>query len=158
MKKITTLTLIVAFGFCTLQSTAQNTVASYFVTDNNNQVVFEKSDNIYIKLAYSKNDVKVMWQTSIEKNTKSFEIQASNDGNSFETLQVLDAKNNTTKKSKYAIALNQQQSAPGKRVFRIKVNFNDGTAYFSQTVTYMMVLRANTDNMVNAVNNDALYF
>jgi hypothetical protein len=158
MKKITTLTLIVAFAFCTQKGTAQNTVASYFVTDNNNQVVFEKSDNIYIKLTYSKNDVKVMWQTSAEKNTKSFEMQASNDGNNFETLQVVDAKNNTTKKSKYAIALNQQQTAPGKRVFRIKVNFNDGTAYFSQTVTYMMVLRVNTDNMVNAVNNDALYF
>jgi hypothetical protein len=158
MKKITTLTLIVAFAFCTQKGTAQNTVASYFVADNNNQVVFEKSDNIYIKLAYSKNDVKVMWQTSVEKNTKSIEVQASNDGNNFETLQVVDAKNNTTKKSKYAIALNQQQTAPGKRVFRIKVNFNDGTAYFSQTVTYMMVLRVNTDNMVNAVNNDALYF
>ena len=158
MKTLHTATFAVFFTIASFKSNAQHTVANYFETATNNQVVFEKSDNIYIKLGYTKKEVKVMWQTSTEKNAQNFEVQASLDGNNFETLQIIDAKNNTNRTSKYAIVLNKQQSEPGKKVFRIKVNFNDGTTYFSQNVTYMMVVRANADNMVSNVNTDALYF
>lgn len=158
MKTIKTVTIAIFLAVACIQASAQNSVASYFETDANNQVVFEKSDHIYIKLAYTKKDVKVLWQTSTEKNTKNFEVQASEDGINFETLQVIAGKNYATRTNKYSIQLNSQQSKPGKRVFRIKVNFNDGATYFSQNVTYMMVVRANADNMVSNENTDALYF
>ena len=158
MKTLHTATFAVFLTIASFKSNAQNTIANYVETATNNLVVFEKNDNIFIKLGYTKNEVKVIWQTSTEKNTKNFEVQASLDGNNFETLQIIDAKNKTNHTSKYAIVLNKQQSEPGKKVFRIKVNFNDGTTYFSQNVTYMMVVRANADNMVSNVNTDALYF
>lgn len=161
MKTLTTLFVQSFLAIICLQATAQNTTASYFqddVTTNiNNQVTFVKADNIFIKLGYTKTDIKVLWQTAAEKNTQSFEVQSSVNGVDFETLQTVAAKSNT-KKNKYDATLANNQTAPGKRIFRIKVNFIDGTSIYSQNVAYNVMLHAFPTNNDDNINDAVLYF
>jgi hypothetical protein len=161
MKTLATISIQLFFTIICLQATAQNTTASFFddnVTSNvNNQVTFVKADNIFIKLGYTKTDIKVLWQTAAEKNTQSFEVQSSINGVDFETLQTVTAKA-SSKKNKYDVALNNNQTAPGKRIFRIKVNFLDGTIFYSQYVAYNVMLHSYPTNTDENLNDAALYF
>jgi hypothetical protein len=78
------------------------------------------------------NDVNISWKTITEENTSHFEIEQSNDGVSFSTLQTVQAAGNSTDPRQYAHT--HRNVAAGKIYYRLQTVDKNGKSAYSDIV------------------------
>lgn len=97
---------------------------------------------------------RVVWSTSMEENTASFEIQRSADGVSFSTIATVKSTNNA-QGSNYTFT--DEAAIEGKSFYRLKMNDLNGIYQFSQMVVAQNTCSKTeillTPNPVTAVGN-----
>lgn len=81
---------------------------------------------------YSNDKVTLDWKTADELNTKSFEVEKSFDGASFNYFTTIAAKGNTGTQNSYG--LNDEKPYPDYSYYRLKMIDNDGVFKYSPIV------------------------
>lgn len=77
--------------------------------------------------------VNLNWVTASEKNSRSFEVQRSSNGQTFATVLTKDAQGNTSARTTYDAV--DRQPLPGVSYYRLKQIDNDGKVAYSPTVS-----------------------
>ncbi|MES2733504.1 MAG: T9SS type A sorting domain-containing protein [Bacteroidota bacterium] len=86
------------------------------------------------------------WKTASEENSSHFEIERSNDGESFISIGRIQASGSTRQKEQYGFT--DQQPLPGTSYYRLKMVDANGSYDYSK--------RVSIQNAENAVNNESV--
>lgn len=92
----------------------------------------------------------VSWSTSMENNSRRFEIYRSNDGETFELTGQVAAKGNSNTMSNYSYI---DRSASGSSFYKIKVVDNNGESFWSSAVFVKSALAVVSDLYPNPASS-----
>lgn len=79
------------------------------------------------------NEVKVTWQTAMEKNNAYFDIERSEDGKTFRSIGEVKGKGNTS--SGFSYSFMDEKPTQGNNYYRLKQTDYDGTFEYSHILT-----------------------
>ena len=79
------------------------------------------------------NEVRVSWQTAVEKNNAYFDIERSEDGKTFRSIGEVKGKGNTS--SGFSYSFMDEKPAQGNNYYRLKQTDYDGSFEYSHILT-----------------------
>lgn len=81
------------------------------------------------------NDVNLAWMSAQEINASKYVVQRSSNGNDFEEIGTIGAKENTSQKTAYYFTDHLNNIYSAKLFYRLKMVDKDGTFDYSQVIT-----------------------
>lgn len=135
MKKITTFAATLILIIVSTNSIAQ----SRFITDDGlntlkaNAVSFSKNNGSANELVFdiNANESAIKWSTSNEANMSHFELQISNDGTNFTTLNKVAASDYTQWQTSYKVTFRKRYLSAQKVYYRVKAVFADNSVEYT---------------------------
>ena len=139
MKTIYTLIIATTFSLIALHTTAQvkfninsntetATVAMNKIGTNGTELKFENTANGSF----------VKWETATETNTSHFELQVSDDNNTFTTIRKIAASDATAWATNYETKFTKRYLSAAKVYYRVKTVFTNGTEVFTTATAFQV--------------------
>ena len=137
MKTISTIITGITFSLITFQANAQ---AKFIINDGTETVAVTMNkigtNGTELKFEQTANGSFVKWATSNESNTSHFELQTSNDNNTFTTIRKVAASDVTEWATNYEAKFTKNYLSAAKVYYRVKTVFINGAETFTGAASF----------------------